>query len=146
MTDHARFSIDTGVQVYFCDPRSPWQREPVAVGAGFVGYHWCGGFEIREPQREEIVGSLTVERPPHGMSLVQMQRAAGAEQRGDNVRPAASVGQPVECAGTGVDQIEPARRECDHGVADLALDIRDLDAGAKFQSEGLVPLPESWNG
>jgi IS30 family transposase len=23
---HARFSIDSGVPVYFCDPRSPWQR------------------------------------------------------------------------------------------------------------------------
>src|SRR5918994_3336064 len=26
MAQHARFSIDTGVPVYFCDPRSPWQR------------------------------------------------------------------------------------------------------------------------
>ena len=26
MADHLRFTIDTGVQVYFCDPRSPWQR------------------------------------------------------------------------------------------------------------------------
>jgi len=26
MAEHARFSIDSGVQVYFCDPRSPWQR------------------------------------------------------------------------------------------------------------------------
>jgi IS30 family transposase len=26
MADHARFTIDSGVQVYFCDPRSPWQR------------------------------------------------------------------------------------------------------------------------
>ena len=26
MAEHARFSVDTGVQVYFCDPRSPWQR------------------------------------------------------------------------------------------------------------------------
>jgi IS30 family transposase len=26
MAQHAQFSIDSGVQVYFCDPRSPWQR------------------------------------------------------------------------------------------------------------------------
>jgi len=26
MADHARFSIDTNVSVYFCDPHSPWQR------------------------------------------------------------------------------------------------------------------------
>jgi transposase, IS30 family len=26
MAEHAQFSIDAGVPVYFCDPRSPWQR------------------------------------------------------------------------------------------------------------------------
>jgi IS30 family transposase len=26
MAQHARFSIATGVPVYVCDPRSPWQR------------------------------------------------------------------------------------------------------------------------
>lgn len=26
MSQHAQLRIDTGVQVYFCDPHSPWQR------------------------------------------------------------------------------------------------------------------------
>jgi IS30 family transposase len=26
MAQHTQFTIDTGVQVYFCDPKSPWQR------------------------------------------------------------------------------------------------------------------------
>jgi IS30 family transposase len=26
MAAHGRFSIETGLPVYFCDPRSPWQR------------------------------------------------------------------------------------------------------------------------
>lgn len=26
MAEHVRFSVDSGVEVYFCDPHSPWQR------------------------------------------------------------------------------------------------------------------------
>jgi transposase, IS30 family len=26
MAEHQQFTVDSGVQVYFCDPRSPWQR------------------------------------------------------------------------------------------------------------------------
>ena len=26
MAEHVRFTVETGVQVYFCDPKSPWQR------------------------------------------------------------------------------------------------------------------------
>ena len=26
MAQHARFTVDTGVKVFFCDPHGPWQR------------------------------------------------------------------------------------------------------------------------
>jgi IS30 family transposase len=26
IADHKRFTLDTGIQVYLCDPSSPWQR------------------------------------------------------------------------------------------------------------------------
>jgi IS30 family transposase len=26
MAEHVRFSVDTDIDVYFCDPHSPWQR------------------------------------------------------------------------------------------------------------------------
>ncbi len=31
MAEHVRFTNQTGVEVYFCDPRSPWQRGSAAA-------------------------------------------------------------------------------------------------------------------
>ena len=36
MAEHARFTADTGVPVYFCDPRSPWQRASNENANGLV--------------------------------------------------------------------------------------------------------------
>ena len=41
MAAHARFSNETGIAVYFCDPKSPWQRgsngNTVSIGSGSLG-------------------------------------------------------------------------------------------------------------
>jgi IS30 family transposase len=36
MAQHARFSIATGVPVFFCDPRSPWQRGSNGITNGLA--------------------------------------------------------------------------------------------------------------
>jgi IS30 family transposase len=36
MAEHARFTADTGIPVFFCDPRSPWQRASNENANGLV--------------------------------------------------------------------------------------------------------------
>jgi hypothetical protein len=47
MSQHRRFTIDTDVPVYFCDPHSPWQggsnENTVSVVPGPAGSGWQGG-------------------------------------------------------------------------------------------------------
>jgi IS30 family transposase/predicted RNA-binding protein YlqC (UPF0109 family) len=46
MAQHAQFSIDTGVQVFFCDPKSPWQRRSNENTNGLLRQYFPKGTDM----------------------------------------------------------------------------------------------------
>ena len=54
MAQHARFSVATGVPVFFCDPRSPWQRGSNENTNGLLRQYLPKKMNLRDRSQDEL--------------------------------------------------------------------------------------------
>ena len=54
MSQHAQLSIDTGMRVFFCDPRSPWQRCTNENTNGLLRQYFPKGTDLSSYRASEL--------------------------------------------------------------------------------------------
>ena len=65
MADHRRFSLDTKIKVYFCDPQSPWQRGSNENTNGLLRQYFPKGMDLSNIHQNKLnaVARQLNERP-----------------------------------------------------------------------------------
>jgi IS30 family transposase len=63
MAHHARFSVATGVAVYFCDPHSPWQRCTNENTNGLLRQYLQRGMDFSKLTRADQIACSLNDRP-----------------------------------------------------------------------------------
>jgi len=65
MADHQRFSLDTDIKVYFCDPQSPWQRGSNENTNGLLRQYFPKGMDLSNIHQNRLnaVARQLNERP-----------------------------------------------------------------------------------
>src|SRR5262245_30193471 len=61
MAEHARFTVDSNVQVYFCDPSQPWQRGANENTNGLLRQYFPKGDDLaryHQADRDRVADEL----------------------------------------------------------------------------------------
>jgi IS30 family transposase len=92
MAEHAQLKVDAGVQVYFCDPHSPWQRATNENTNGLLRQYFPKGTDLSAHKSEEIaaVAAALNARPRKSLNWKTPAEALDALLQSANKQPIAT--------------------------------------------------------
>ena len=90
MAQHVQLRLDTGLQIYFCDPRSPWQRGTNENTNGLLRQYFPKGTDLARHSAEELqaVAAALNGRPRKTLGVADTRRGVGRAPRRRWLSPA----------------------------------------------------------